>query len=193
MQVLGIADAGSGDTLEAARTLLHLPLHSQAFANLEDGTKRALGLMLQSLDAVSTTVSRMRSAADGIRAALDHVRAVPNPSAAGGSRADSGGGAAGAKKKFEFSYDYGESPTTACERLLLLGRVPHDTDGAAASHGSHEPAADVRRDILQRQHLHRTRWRRALRRRPNGRQRCRPGRVARDGPAAASRVPRSCG
>ena len=128
MQVLGIADAGSGDTLEAARTLLHLPLHSQAFANLEDGTKRALGLMLQSLDAVSTTVSRMRSAADGIRAALDHVRAVPNPSAGGGgSRADSGG-AAGAKKKFEFSYDYGESPTTACERLLLLGRVPHDID-----------------------------------------------------------------
>ena len=69
---------------------------------------------------------------------------MPNPSAAaGGSRTDSGG-AAGAKKKFEFSYDYGESPTTACERLLLLGRVPHDTDGAAASHGSHEPAADVR-------------------------------------------------
>ena len=90
--MLGIADAGSGDTLEAARTLLHLPLHSQAFANLEDGTKRALGLMLQSLDAVSTTVSRMRSAADGIRAALDHVRAVPNPSGGGGggSRTDSG-------------------------------------------------------------------------------------------------------
>lgn len=190
--MLGIADAGSGDTLEAARTLLHLPLHSQAFANLEDGTKRALGLMLQSLDAVSTTVSRMRSAADGIRAALDHVRAVPNPSAGGGggSRADSGG-AAGAKKKFEFSYDYGECLTSACERLLLLGRAPHDLDGAA-SDGSHEPAADVRRVLLQRQHLHRTRWRGALRRRPNGRQRCRPGRVARDGPAAASRVPGSC-
>ena len=54
----------------------------------------------------------MRSAADGIRAALDHVRAVPNPSAGGGSRADSEG-AAGAKKKFEFSYDYGESPLRA--------------------------------------------------------------------------------
>ena len=136
MQVLGIADAGSGDTLEAARTLLHLPLHSQAFANLEDGTKRALGLMLQSLDAVSTTVSRMRSAADGIRAALDHVRAVPNPSPAGGSRADSEG-AAGAKKKFEFSYDYGECLTLAvsCWAAPLT---------PMALRCSHEPAADVR-------------------------------------------------
>lgn len=56
--VLSIAEAGSGQLVDAARTLLHLPLDSPAYAGLPQGTKRSLGEMLQSLEKLSQSVSR---------------------------------------------------------------------------------------------------------------------------------------
>ena len=73
--VLKIAHAGSGHLLDALRTLLLLPLDSPAYTGLPpQETKRSLGEMVQSFDSLKERIGSMRSAADGLRYALDYVR-----------------------------------------------------------------------------------------------------------------------
>lgn len=111
--VMQIARAGSGHLLDAARTLHHLPLESPAYAGLPQGTKRSLGEMLLSFETLRERASSMRSAADGLRYALDFVREVPAPGLPASSSISSSSSRS-RQHSSGFAYDYQTSQLLKC-------------------------------------------------------------------------------
>ena len=117
--VLGIGRAGSGNLLDAARTLLQLPLGSPAYAGLPaQGTKRSLGEMLQSIDQLGERVASMRSAADGLRYALDYVRSSGGGSSGGASSSSTASSSSSTSSSSSlrggFAYDYQTNQLLQC-------------------------------------------------------------------------------
>jgi superfamily I DNA/RNA helicase len=126
--VLKIARAGSGNLLDALRTLLLLPLESPAYTGLPaQGTKRSLGEMVQSFETLRERVGSMRSAADGLRYALDYVREAGAPSGLSTSSSYSSG----------FAYDYQTNQLLKyAETFSTAARSTHSGGSSGIAGGS---------------------------------------------------------